>query len=210
MPEQAAALIKDDPQKVLPTLVLEQDAVRRCRCCSSARCCRPSSPPRRPRCWRPRSPSSRTSGASSCPRQSDKQELRTMRITVLVFTVCVLRLRDRAAGHADLRHGVGRLPGHAGRRLRAAGVAACTGSAPPRRARSSRSCWASSPGCCSWPRRPGQSFPAQLAGFLMAWVGMVVGSLGPQAVTQPARHAPPHRRRARLSRAAGDRAAAVR
>jgi SSS family solute:Na+ symporter len=28
----------------------------------------------------------------------------------------------------------------------------------------------------------GETFPAQLAGFLMALVGMVLGSLGPQAV----------------------------
>ena len=28
----------------------------------------------------------------------------------------------------------------------------------------------------------GDTFPAQLAGFLMAWVGMVVGSLGPQTI----------------------------
>jgi solute:Na+ symporter, SSS family len=28
----------------------------------------------------------------------------------------------------------------------------------------------------------GESFPAQLAGFLMAVTGMVVGSLGPQAI----------------------------
>lgn len=28
----------------------------------------------------------------------------------------------------------------------------------------------------------GESFPAQLAGFLMAWVGMMLGSLGPQAI----------------------------
>jgi hypothetical protein len=28
----------------------------------------------------------------------------------------------------------------------------------------------------------GETFPAQLAGFLMAGVGMVVGSIGPQAI----------------------------
>jgi Na+/proline symporter len=37
----------------------------------------------------------------------------------------------------------------------------------------------------------GEAFPAQLAGFLMAVVGMVLGSLGPQAVKN--RHGAHHR-----------------
>ena len=38
----------------------------------------------------------------------------------------------------------------------------------------------------------GEAFPAQLAGFVMAIVGIVVGSLGPQAVVRN-RHGSHHR-----------------
>jgi hypothetical protein len=52
MPAEATALLADDPQKVLPTLVMDKMPLP-CRCCSSARCSRPSSPARRPPCWPP-------------------------------------------------------------------------------------------------------------------------------------------------------------
>jgi hypothetical protein len=63
MPETAQALLKDDPQKVLPTLVMERMPLV-LQVPSLVRCCRPSCPRRRPRCWRHRPPSSRTSCAT--------------------------------------------------------------------------------------------------------------------------------------------------
>lgn len=52
MPEQTAVLLKDDPQKVLPTLVLEKMPFVM-QVLFLAPCCQPSSPPLRPPCWPP-------------------------------------------------------------------------------------------------------------------------------------------------------------
>jgi Na+/proline symporter len=52
MPDKALLLMKDDPQKVLPTLVMEHMPFAM-QVCFLARCCLPSSPAPRPPCWRP-------------------------------------------------------------------------------------------------------------------------------------------------------------
>jgi SSS family solute:Na+ symporter len=94
MPAQAAALLKDDPQKVLPTLVLEQDAVRHAgdllrgaavghQVTASATLLAPSVTFVE-NIWR-----------QFRPRISDKQELLTMRIAVLVFSAWSAPTRSR-------------------------------------------------------------------------------------------------------------------
>ena len=60
MPETAQALLKDDPQKVLPTLVMERMPLI-LQVAFSARCCRPSCRLLQPPCWHRARLSSRTS-----------------------------------------------------------------------------------------------------------------------------------------------------
>ena len=89
MPEQAAALLKDDPQKVLPTLVLEHmpffmqvmffgALLSAVMSTASATLLAPSVTFTE-NIWR-----------QFRPRAGDREELRTMRITVLVLSGCVL------------------------------------------------------------------------------------------------------------------------
>ena len=97
MPEQAAALIADDPQKVLPTLVMTQmpfvmqvlffgALLSAIKSCASATLLAPSVTFTE-NIWR-----------QFHPHQSDKQELRAMRVTVLVFSFVVLGYAIRMQG----------------------------------------------------------------------------------------------------------------
>ena len=97
MPEQAAALIADDPQKVLPTLVMTQmpfvmqvlffgALLSAIKSCASATLLAPSVTFTE-NIWR-----------QFHPHQSDQQELRAMRVTVLVFSVFVLGYAIRMQG----------------------------------------------------------------------------------------------------------------
>jgi SSS family transporter len=180
MPEQAAALIKDDPQKVLPTLVLEHmpfamqvlfygALLSAIMSTASATLLAPSVTFVE-NIWR-----------QFRPRLGDKQELRTMRITVLVFTVCVCGYAIVLQGTPiyDLVSGAYQVT------LVGAFVPLVSG-LYWKRASTQGAIFSIMLGILTWvlflATPAGESFPAQLAGFVMAWVGMVVGSLGPQAV----------------------------
>jgi hypothetical protein len=97
MPEQAAVLLKEDPQKCLPTLVLEKmpfvmqvlffgALLSAIKSTASATLLAPSVTFVE-NIWR-----------QFKPHMSDKEELRTMRITVLVFSASVLVYAIRAQG----------------------------------------------------------------------------------------------------------------
>ena len=121
MPEQTAALLKDDPQKVLPTLVLEKmpfvmqvlffgALLSAIKSTASATLLAPSVTFTE-NIWR-----------QFRPAGSDKAEPAHHAHHGAGVQRRGAGLRDPHAGHADLRAGLGRLPGAAGRRLRAAGV----------------------------------------------------------------------------------------
>ena len=180
MPEQAAALLKDDPQKVLPTLVLERmpfimqvlffgALLSAIKSTASATLLAPSVTFVE-NIWR-----------QFRPHQGDKQELRTMRITVLIFSACVCAYAIALQGTSIYEQVSG------------AYQVTLVGAIVPlaaglywKRATTQGAVFSIVLGIAAWlaflytPAR--DEFPPQLAGLLMAVVGMVVGSLGPQAV----------------------------
>jgi SSS family transporter len=180
MPEQAEALIKEDPQKVLPTLVLEKmpfimqvlffgALMSALKSTASATLLAPSVTFVE-NIWR-----------QFFPRVSDKQELWTMRVAVLVFSVCVLAYAIALQGTPiyDMVSGAYQVT------LVGAFVPLVSG-LYWKRASTQGAIFSIVLGILTWAlflaTPAGESFPAQLAGFLMAWVGMVIGSLGPQAI----------------------------
>jgi len=180
MPEQAAALIKDDPQKVLPTLVLEHmpfamqvlffgALLSAIMSTASATLLAPSVTFVE-NIWR-----------QFRPRLGDQQELRTMRAAVLVFTVCVCAYAIALQGTPiyDLVSGAYQVT------LVGAFVPLVSG-LYWKRATTQGAIFSIVLGILTWvlflTTPAGETFPAQLAGFLMAGVGMVVGSMGPQAI----------------------------
>ena len=180
MPEQAAALIKDDPQKVLPTLVLEKmpfamqvlfygALLSAIMSTASATLLAPSVTFVE-NIWR-----------QFRPRLSDRQELRTMRVTVLLFTVCVCAYAIALQGTPiyDMVSGAYQVT------LVGAFVPLVTG-LYWKRASTQGAIFSIVLGILTWvlflATPAGEAFPAQLAGFLMAIVGVVVGSVGPQAI----------------------------
>jgi SSS family transporter len=180
MPEQAATLIKEDPQKVLPTLVLEHmpfvmqvfffgALMSALKSTASATLLAPSVTFVE-NIWR-----------QFYPRQSDKHELRTMRVAVLVFSICVCAYAISLQGTPiyDMVSGAYQVT------LVGAFVPLVSG-LYWKRASTQGAIFSIVLGILTWvlflATPAGQSFPAQLAGFVMAGVGMVVGSLGPQAI----------------------------
>jgi solute:Na+ symporter, SSS family len=180
MPEQAATLIKDDPQKVLPTLVLEKmpfvmqvlffgALLSALKSTASATLLAPSVTFVE-NIWR-----------QFMPRVSDKQELWTMRVAVLVFSVCVLAYAIALEGTPiyDMVSGAYQVT------LVGAFVPLVAG-LYWKRASTQGAIFSIILGILTWvlflATPAGEVFPAQLAGFLMAGVGMVVGSIGPQAI----------------------------
>jgi Na+/proline symporter len=180
MPEQAAALMKDDPQKVLPTLVLEHmpfsmqvlffgALLSAIMSTASATLLAPSVTFVE-NIWR-----------QFFPRLGDKQELRTMRIAVLVFAVCVCSYAIVLEGTPiyDLVSGAYQVT------LVGAFIPLVTGLYWTR-ATTQGAVFSIVLGILTWvlflATPAGEAFPAQLAGFAMAIVGMIVGSLGPQAL----------------------------
>ena len=180
MPEQAATLIKDDPQKVLPTLVLEKmpfvmqvlffgALLSALKSTASATLLAPSVTFVE-NIWR-----------QFYPRQSDKHELRTMRIAVLIFSVCVCAYAIALQGTPIYEMVSG------------AYQVTLVGAFVPlvaglywKRATTQGAVLSIVLGLLTWllflATPAGAEFPAQLAGFLMALVGMGIGSLGPQAL----------------------------
>lgn len=180
MPEQTAALLKDDPQKVLPTLVMEKmpffmqvlffgALLSAIKSTASATLLAPSVTFTE-NIWR-----------QFRPRVSDKQELRTMRITVLVFSVLVLAYAIRMEGTPiyEMVSGAYQVP------LVGAFVPLVMG-LYWKKATTQGAIAAVVLGIGVWllflGTSMGEVFPAQLAGVLSAFAGMVVGSLAPQAI----------------------------
>lgn len=180
MPEQAETLIKEDPQKVIPTLVMEKmpfvmqvlffgALLSALKSTASATLLAPSVTFVE-NIWR-----------QFFPRVSDKSELRTMRIAVLVFSVCVCAYAIALQGTPiyDMVSGAYQVT------LVGAFVPLVAGLYWTR-ATTQGAIFSIVLGILTWilfmATPAGGAFPAQLAGFLMAIVGMVVGSLGPQAL----------------------------
>ncbi len=180
MPERAAELIQDDPQKVLPTLVMEKmpfvmqilffgALLSAIKSCASATLLAPSVTFTE-NIWR-----------QFFPHQSDRQELKAMRITVLVFSLLVL-------GYAIWMQGSSIYEMVSG-----AYQVTLVGAFVPlafglywKKATTQGALFAIVLGLLSWglflATPAGEEFPAQLAGVLASLGGMLIGSLGPQAI----------------------------
>ncbi len=189
MPEQADGLIKQDPQKVLPTLVMEKmpfimqvlffgALLSAIKSCASATLLAPSVTFVE-NIWR-----------QFNPHMSDQQELRTMRLTVLVFSSLVLLYAIQMQGTSIYEMVSG------------AYQVTLVGAFVPlvfglywKRATTQGALFSIVLGLLTWglflATPAGEEFPAQLAGVLAALTGMLVGSLGPQAIAN--RHAGHHK-----------------
>nr|WP_312988850.1 sodium:solute symporter family protein [Comamonas koreensis] len=180
MPEATSALLKDDPQKVLPTLVMEKmpfvmqvlffgALLSAIKSCASATLLAPSVTFTE-NIWR-----------QFRPRVSDRENLKTMRISVLVFSACVLAYSIRMQGTPiyELVSGAYQVP------LVGAFVPLVMG-LYWKRATTQGALLAVFLGIGIWlaglNMAWGAAFPAQLAGVLAAFTGMIVGSLAPQAI----------------------------
>ena len=179
-PETAQALLKDDPQKVLPTLVMEKmpfimqilffgALLSAIKSCASATLLAPSVTFTE-NIWR-----------QFRPHVSDQDNLRTMRISVLAFSACVLAYSIKMEGTPiyELVSGAYQVP------LVGAFVPLTMG-LYWKRATTQGALLAVFLGIGVWlaglNMAWGSAFPAQLAGVLSAFVGMVAGSLAPQWV----------------------------
>jgi len=180
MPERATELIAEDPQKVLPTLVMEQmpffmqvlffgALLSAIKSCASATLLAPSVTFTE-NIWR-----------QFHPHLSDRQGLRAMRVTVLVFSGLVLSYAIAMQGTSiyELVSGAYQVT------LVGAFVPLAAG-LYWRRATTQGAVFSMVLGLLSWgvflATPAGEEFPAQLAGLLASVVGMVIGTLGPQAI----------------------------
>lgn len=189
MPERAEALLQDDPQKVLPTLVLEKmpfimqvlffgALLSAIKSCASATLLAPSVTFVE-NIWR-----------QFRPHLGDKQELKAMRITVLVFSALVLVYAIKMQGTSIYEMVSG------------AYQVTLVGAFVPlvfglywKKASTQGAIFSIVLGLLTWglflATPAGEEFPAQLAGVLASLTGMLVGSLGPQAIAN--RHAGHHK-----------------
>ncbi len=180
MPEQAQRLLEQDPQKVLPTLVLERmpfvmqvlffgALLSAIKSTASATLLAPSVTFTE-NIWR-----------QFRPRVSDRQELKTMRVTVLVFSTLVLLYAVSMQGTSiyEMVSGAYQVT------LVGAFVPLVAGLYCPR-ATTQGAVFSIVLGLLAWvlflATPAGEAFPAQLAGLLAAGGGMVLGSLGPQGL----------------------------
>jgi SSS family transporter len=180
MPEQTATLLKEDPQKVLPTLVLEKmpfvmqvlffgALLSAIKSTASATLLAPSVTFTE-NIWR-----------QFRPAGTDRENLRTMRITVLLFSAAVLAYAIRMQGTPiyELVSGAYQVP------LVGAFIPLVFG-LYWKRATTQGAITAILFGIGTWllfMAMPwGAVFPAQLAGVLASFAGMVLGSLAPQWV----------------------------
>ncbi len=180
MPEQAAALLQDDPQKVLPTLVLEHmpfimqvmffgALLSALKSTASATLLAPS-----------------VTFVENIyrqfrPRLSDRQQLRDMRIAVLLFSACVCAYAIFMEGTPIYEM------------VSSAYQVTLVGAFVPlvaglywKRATTQGAVFAIVLGLLTWLMflltPAGEAFPAQLAGVLASAAGMMIGSYGRQAV----------------------------
>jgi len=180
MPTEARQLIAEDPQQVIPTLVIDKmpfvmqviffgALLSALKSTASATLLAPSVTFVE-NIWR-----------QFFPRVSDKQELRTMRIAVLLFSVCV-------CGYAIALQGTSIYE-----MVSSAYQVTLVGAFVPlvfglywKRATTQGAIFAIALGTITWilflATPAGEQFPAQLAGLLAGIVGMLIGSLGPQAI----------------------------
>lgn len=180
MPEAARQLIAEDPQQVIPRLVMDRmpfvmqviffgALLSALKSTASATLLAPSVTFVE-NIWR-----------QFFPRVSDKQELRTMRIAVLLFSICV-------CGYAIALQGTSIYEMVSG-----AYQVTLVGAFVPlvfglywRRATTQGAIFAIVLGVITWllfiVTPAGEQFPSQLAGLLAGIVGMLIGSLGPQAI----------------------------
>ncbi len=189
MPTEAADLLKDDPQKVLPTLVLQKmpfamqvvffgALLSAIKSTASATLLAPSVTFTE-NIWR-----------QFRPRGSDRENLRTMRITTLVFSMLVLGYSIYMQGTSiyELVSGAYQVP------LVGAFIPLVFG-LYWKRATTQGAVLAIVLGLLTWllflATPAGENFPAQLAGLLASLTGMLIGSLGPQAIRNS--HAGHHR-----------------
>jgi SSS family transporter len=180
MPEQAAQLIQEDPQKVLPTLVMTQMPIvmqvlffgallSAIKSCASATLLAPSVTFTE-NIWR-----------QFFPHQGDKQSLLAMRVTVLVFSVLVLLYAIQMQGSSIYEMVSG------------AYQVTLVGAFIPllfglywAKATTQGAIFSIALGLSTWllllMTPAGEEFPAQLAGVLASLAGMLIGSLAPQVM----------------------------
>ena len=112
-----------------------------------------------------------------------------MRVTIVVFTALVLAYAIAMKGTSIYDLVSDRLPGHPGRRLRAAG----DGPVLEARHHAGRDLLGGRRASRVWmlffPQVGGEelskAFPGQLAGLIAAFAGMIAGSLAPQVLREP-------------------------
>jgi Na+/proline symporter len=189
MPEKAAALLAEDPQKVLPTLVLERmpfvmqvlffgALLSALKSTASATLLAPSVTFVE-NIWRPMH-----------PHMSDRQELLAMRVSVLVFSllVCLYAIASQGTPIYDMVSGAYQVT------LVGAFVPLAAG-LYWQRATTQGAALSIMLGIASWlallATPAGEAFPAQLGGFLAGIAGMALGSLGPQLLKN--RHGAHHK-----------------
>ncbi|MSP35402.1 MAG: sodium:solute symporter [Limnohabitans sp.] len=180
MPEQAAQLIQEDPQKVLPTLVMTQmpfvmqvlffgALLSAIKSCASATLLAPSVTFTE-NIWR-----------QFFPYQGDKQSLLAMRVTVLVFSALVLLYAIQMQGSSIYEMVSG------------AYQVTLVGAFIPllfglywSKATTQGAIFSIALGLLTWllllMTPAGAEFPAQLAGVLASLAGMLIGSLAPQVM----------------------------
>jgi len=180
MPEQAAQLIEEDPQKVLPTLVMTQmpfvmqvlffgALLSAIKSCASATLLAPSVTFTE-NIWR-----------QFFPHQGDKQSLLAMRVTVLVFSALVLLYAIQMQGSSIYEMVSG------------AYQVTLVGAFIPllfglywAKATTQGAIFSIALGLSTWllllMTPAGEEFPAQLAGVLASLAGMLIGSLAPQVM----------------------------
>ncbi|HJV68107.1 sodium:solute symporter family protein [Ideonella sp.] len=188
MPETAGTLIQDDPQKVIPTLVMQKmpfvmqvlffgALMSALKSTASATLLAPSVTFVE-NIWR-----------QFFPRQSDRQELWTMRVAVLVFSVCVCTYAIALQGTP-----IYDMVSSAYQVTLVGAFVPLTAGLYWKRATTQGAVFSIVLGILTWvlfmATPAGEAFPAQLAGFVAAIVGVVIGSLGPQALKN--RHASHH------------------
>lgn len=115
------------------------------------------------------------------PRQSDQQELRTMRITVLIFSVfvCTYAILSKDKPIYEMVSGAYQV-------TLVGAIVPLTAGLYWKRATTQGALFSIVLGILCWllfiVTSAGEEVPAQLAGFVAALVGMLIGSLGPQGI----------------------------
>ena len=180
MPDKALLLMKDDPQKVLPTLVMEHmpfamqvlffgALLSAIKSCASATLLAPSVTFTE-NIWR-----------QFYPHSSDQQELKAMRVTVLVFSVLVLIYATAMQGSSiyEMVSGAYQVT------LVGAFIPLVFGLYWPR-ATTQGAVFSIVSGLGVWLllmlTPAGAEFPAQLAGVMASLAGMLIGSHMPQGI----------------------------